>query len=122
MPWRATSDVDPLLTPRILNPRFLINRHYDVASNICQTLAGGFKIVEILFDSAIYSPDKTWMWSLIMIMVMGSILSAQVKYVLEIANPGGAGFIPQMQVHMLRELGRAVQVAPIKPTLKAPGS
>lgn len=68
--------------------------------------AGGFKIVEILFDSAVHSPDTMWMWTLIAIMVAGSVLSAQVKYVLDVANPSGAGFIPAMQVKMLRQLGR----------------
>ena len=68
--------------------------------------AGGFAIVEILFDSAVHDPDRLWMWALIMIMVVGSVLYSQVTYVMDLANPGGAGFVPAMQVHMLRQLGR----------------
>ena len=68
--------------------------------------AGGFYVVEVLFDSAVHDEDTSWMWSLIAIMVAGSMLSSQIKYVMDIANPSGAGFVPAMQVHMLRQLGR----------------
>ena len=50
--------------------------------------------------------NKVWMWTLIGVMVVGSVLYSQVEYVLDSANPAGAGFVPVMQVRMLKHLGR----------------
>ena len=69
--------------------------------------AAGYAVVDILFSVAVTSDDEQWMWTLIGVMVVGSLLYAQVNYVLDCANPSGAGFVPQMQVHMLQQLGYA---------------